>query len=456
MKSYKKILKYILLGINVIMLIGAIICLVLVNKQVNLIEDYTTLIVILIFLLCVSLILLLIKTKWTLALGLVILLLSSIYGVIVGIKYNHSNKLPIIIDDYLPTDPIEIRIYYYKTSGEFDKLEEYQNYYKYRYFVHTNPRLVVINNIEELNEAIREDEQDSLYYELNKVSKENNYNEEYFLNHSLVLYIYNKNTNIADLKVADVKREQEDVEINIAISEGKIMDEKDKDENNIYLQEHTYVLFIETDKVQTKDNVKINLQNYDVTLEYEDTLQYLDKPVIYLYPEREMNVEVELLNKNNLTVSYPIYKDKWKVTAHPDGMLEIGNKKYYSLYYEAKSDIHNDKNLKEGFVVKRENMIEFLEEKLEILGLNYKEKEEFIIYWLPQLQNYEYVFIRFQTKEEINHNMPIHITPEPDSFIRIMMEWKGLEKPVEVEEQKLIKNNRNGFTVVEWGGTKLQ
>lgn len=30
------------------------------------------------------------------------------------------------------------------------------------------------------------------------------------------------------------------------------------------------------------------------------------------------------------------------------------------------------------------------EEKLEILGLNYKETEEFIVYWLPKLEQNEY------------------------------------------------------------------
>ena len=142
--------------------------------------------------------------------------------------------------------------------------------------------------------------------------------------------------------------------------------------------------------------------------------------------------------------------------ATPDGTLEMNDKMYYSLYYEAKSNMSNKQNLKEGFVIKKDDIIEFLEEKLEILGLNYKEKKEFIIYWLPQLQKYEYIYIRFQTREEIDNNMPIHITPTPDSFIRIMMEWKGLEESIEVDEQSLEKNDRNSFTVVEWGGTKLE
>ena len=112
--------------------------------------------------------------------------------------------------------------------------------------------------------------------------------------------------------------------------------------------------------------------------------------------------------------------------------------------------------MNDGFVVKGEDTIEFLEEKLEILGLNEKEAEEFIIYWLPQMEKNKYNYIRFETQEEINKNMPLEITPVPDTVIRINMEWKALEEAIKVKEQVLEEApKRNGFTVVEWGGTIL-
>ena len=70
----------------------------------------------------------------------------------------------------------------------------------------------------------------------------------------------------------------------------------------------------------------------------------------------------------------------------------------------------------------------FLEEKLALLGLTEREANEFIIYWLPKLENNQYNFIRFQTIEEINKNMPLTVTPNPDSIIRVMMEFKALDK----------------------------
>ena len=143
--------------------------------------------------------------------------------------------------------------------------------------------------------------------------------------------------------------------------------------------------------------------------------------------------------------------------ACPDGTLidEKTGREYYSLYYESENTKEYD-GLKDGFVVKNEDIVKFLEEKLSILGLNDKEAEEFIIYWLPKLQRNEYVYFRFQTIEEIEENMPLLISPKPDTIIRIMMEWKGLDEYIKVQEQQLTQVDREGFTVVEWGGTEIK
>lgn len=179
------------------------------------------------------------------------------------------------------------------------------------------------------------------------------------------------------------------------------------------------------------------------------------KPVIYLYPEDEEEVTVKLGKKENLTCTYPKYKDGWKVLAKPSGdliELETG-KELYSLYWEGKNNVKHD--LTEGFIVEGENAASFLEDKLEILGLNSREKQEFIIYWLPELEANKLNYIRFETKEQIDEDMPLEITPVPDTIIRIMMVVKKINKPLDVKEQVLTSVERKGFTVVEWGGTRI-
>lgn len=129
-------------------------------------------------------------------------------------------------------------------------------------------------------------------------------------------------------------------------------------------------------------------------------------------------------------------------------------KEYYALYYEAKYINKNNINKEECFIIGKNDIADFLEEKLEILGLNAKERQEFIIYWLPKLQANKYVYIRFQSQEEIERNMPLILDKIPDTLIRVMMEWKGLNKKINVKEQNLTKVTRKGFTIVEWGKLK--
>lgn len=179
------------------------------------------------------------------------------------------------------------------------------------------------------------------------------------------------------------------------------------------------------------------------------------KPIIYLYPETTEEVSVYLGKPENLTCTYPKYDNGWNVLAEPNGnLIDLKNgRSLYGLYWEGISNsLHNTD---EGFCVKGEDTIDFLEEKLEVLGLNEREANEFIIYWLPKLESNKYNYIRFQTVEEINENMPLTIVPTPDSVIRVVMEYKPFAYPIDVKEQELFKPIRDGFVAVEWGGCEL-
>lgn len=182
------------------------------------------------------------------------------------------------------------------------------------------------------------------------------------------------------------------------------------------------------------------------------------KPVIYLYPETDMDISVKLGAKEKLLVSYPAYSDGWNVLAHKDGTLKDTNtgRELYSLYYEAENTVANGLH-KDGFVVEGADTAKFLEEKLATLGLNAHESEEFIIYWLPKMQDNAYNYIYFATNDEVAENMPLIVSPAPDTTIRINMEWKALDEPISVKLQKLPDTpERKGFTLVEWGGTILE
>ena len=203
----------------------------------------------------------------------------------------------------------------------------------------------------------------------------------------------------------------------------------------------------------TKEEYK-NMVKYGS--KYDLNEQTVKKPIIYIYPEKDTKVDIELLNSSLVTTSYPKYNDGWSVIANPNGNLKElnSNRIYYGLYYEAKN--HNVQMKDNGFVVKGEDVIKFLEEKLEILGLNEREINEFIIYWLPVLESNKYNYIRFETQEEIENYMPIKITPKPDSIIRVVMDYKPLNEKIQITEQKLIPQIRYGYSIVEWGGSEIK
>jgi len=181
----------------------------------------------------------------------------------------------------------------------------------------------------------------------------------------------------------------------------------------------------------------------------------VDKPIIYLYPTVETEINVKLWTPENLSHTYPKYNSEkwWNVIAQPNWDLKDMEtwRKLYALYREWK--ILDPQDFDEWFVVAWKDIIPFLEEKLAILWLNEREAEEFIVYWLPQMEGNEWNLIRFETKAEQDENMPLNITPKPDTVIRVMMDWKAIDEPIDIPEQQLFTPERTWFTVVEWWGS---
>jgi len=180
------------------------------------------------------------------------------------------------------------------------------------------------------------------------------------------------------------------------------------------------------------------------------------KPVIYLYPKNEMDITVQLemdSTKNKFTTIYPKFNKEnntWNVHAKPNGDIQLKDKTYPYLFWESNS--YFTEEMKEGFIVKGENAESFLEEKLKILGLNDKESTDFITFWLPVLIKNNLSLCSFQSKKFFN-DMKLNVTPKPDTMIRIFICIKKIDAPLEIREQNLEKNERKGFTVIEWGGS---
>ena len=194
-----------------------------------------------------------------------------------------------------------------------------------------------------------------------------------------------------------------------------------------------------------------------------------DKPVTYIYPEED-NTETHIsltFHQSEMWYMWPQGERtdqtySWDMLADKDGTLydQSGNE-YSYIFWEA-SD-YGASISDEGFCVKGSDTAEFLRETLQEIGLTPKEYNEFIVYWLPQMQDNEYNIIHFDgldPKDIYNQNYELHVTDdagnEPDSILRVMMAWKASEEYVEMNPQEFTAFERNGFTVVEWGGLEMR
>ena len=177
--------------------------------------------------------------------------------------------------------------------------------------------------------------------------------------------------------------------------------------------------------------------------------------MIYLYPSETQSVSVKLNYDGNIFASYPNYSGGWHVTAYPDGKIVSNGKEYSYLFWEGEPSSERKYDLTTGFVIKGSETREFLQEKLAEIGLTPKEYNEFIVYWYPKMQDNAYNLIHFATYDEYDKYAELDIAPKPDSVLRVFMVYKSVVQPVDVEPQFFPEFSRDGFTVVEWGGSEL-
>lgn len=211
----------------------------------------------------------------------------------------------------------------------------------------------------------------------------------------------------------------------------------------------------EVDELLTETDNRITYEKENIEKPNPETA----KPVIYLYPEQETKVNVQLTFNGTLTSTYPtLPPEGWSVTAQPDGTLtDEEGRSYRYLFWEGVADV--DWKQDSGFLVKAEDAHEFLEESLTQLGLNELEQNDFITYWLPKLEKNGESFVTFAAKQYTD-NAVLTVTPQPDSVLRVQMLISKVDDSnraafQKLPEQELPRFEREGFVLVEWGGTDL-
>jgi hypothetical protein len=59
------------------------------------------------------------------------------------------------------------------------------------------------------------------------------------------------------------------------------------------------------------------------------------------------------------------------------------------------------------------------------------------------MEDNKYNLIRFETKAKQDENMPLNITPKPDTVIRVMMDRKTVDELINIPEQQLVSPERS-------------
>lgn len=178
------------------------------------------------------------------------------------------------------------------------------------------------------------------------------------------------------------------------------------------------------------------------------------EPLIYLYSPVSQQVRIALDPKITMLAATPAMdKQGWLVDARPDGLIyDFGSQRTYpSLFWEGKYapvDVPH-----RGWVVARNDLTGFFLQALDHWGLNEKEKTDFIHIWVPRLRDSPYCLIDFLDEDLISRIAPISVNPLPDTMIRVYMNFKPLEAPIDVPVGTWPSPKiRKGLVFVEWGG----
>jgi hypothetical protein len=185
----------------------------------------------------------------------------------------------------------------------------------------------------------------------------------------------------------------------------------------------------------------------------------MDKPVVYLYSDKPLKANVVVDPLGQFLFTYPKYNSGWNVELDGKEHLIVNGKEYPYLFWEAETNhmtILKDANATIGEVILKDDVVSFLEKKLNDIGLNSTEQTDFITYWAPRMMKEDAYLIQFIIDEAYERNVAsMKITPEPDVMKRVFMMFQKAEKGMKTKKQEFSPIERKGFTVIEWGGMEL-
>ena len=194
-----------------------------------------------------------------------------------------------------------------------------------------------------------------------------------------------------------------------------------------------------------------------------EEIQIVSKPVIYLYSKEDLTATVSPNFKGDLSFTFPPINDAWNVGLSNNEIVNLNDRKIYPyLFWEGDiTGLEFDKidNSLSGSLINSLDIVPFLESNLSALGLVQKEISDFITFWGPKMIQKKYVFVQFLEDDKVDEKLgQLSIYPEPNNLKRVFLMFETFDENPHITctAQTFTNFDRNGFTVIEWGGTEIK
>ncbi len=181
----------------------------------------------------------------------------------------------------------------------------------------------------------------------------------------------------------------------------------------------------------------------------------LNSPSLFLYTQIPQSVKVT--TQSQVGYSDPATNDNsWNVTTSPSGQVTTDNniERDY-LYYEYKRASVSFNQPNTGYIVTRSDWQNLIRNTIaKGLGLNQKETDRMISEVSNALvgsSNSPYLRISLIDQAELNSQLPLHFSTQPDHLYRFHLMVSSVQAPASIPEPTLKTVERLGFTAIELG-----
>ncbi|MCB9189638.1 MAG: hypothetical protein H6599_10215 [Flavobacteriales bacterium] len=213
------------------------------------------------------------------------------------------------------------------------------------------------------------------------------------------------------------------------------------------------------------------LQNYSFKSQHHLKIRFyveqkymtVKKPVLYIYSDEKVSMDLSLKTDVALTFTYPKYENGWTIEVDPQDGLSVNGKNYPYLFWEGR-DFGNIKYSSEeeeivGEVIKTDTVVSYLETVTKKMGLNSRESTDFITFWGPILSTHDFAFVQFALDEDYDQVAEIKSTVLIENERRIFMLYESFDQFPAINctqsQADIPMFQRGGLTLIEWGGAEV-